>query len=471
MRFPLRILLFCALLAPVPDAPGQDTRQATGVKVGEVTDTGAIVWMRVTARAGRNADGTVRKGPLMLAVPKGVSPDTFEGACPGAPGRVRFRYATKEDLSGARETPWADVTEKTDFSHQFRLTGLKPATVYHYAAETAGPGGTPQHAPLRGRFETAPSPRDFADITFAAITCQAYKDIDHKDGFHIYAAMAKLDPKFYVPNGDNVYYDGEDPRATTVPVARYHWNRMDGMPRHVALRLRVPGYWMKDDHDCLSNDCWPGLKPKLMLPLTFEDGLRLFREQAPMGEKTYRTFRWGKGLQVWLVEGRDYRSPNPQKDSPDKTIWGAEQKKWLKETMLASDAEWKVLISPTPLVGPDRPNKNHNHANAAWAHEGDEMRRWFRQHLPDNFFVVCGDRHWQYHSVHPATGVHEFCCGAASDPHAGGSPGEDPKWHRFHRVKGGFLSVAISRPGGRNTITFRLHDVFGKVLYEYKREK
>jgi alkaline phosphatase D len=213
------------------------------------------------------------------------------------------------------------------------------------------------------------------------------------------------------------------------------------------------------------------VKPKLMLPLTFEDGLRLFREQVPMGEKTYRTFRWGKGLQVWLVEGRDYRSPNTLKDGPDKTVWGAEQKKWLKDTLLASDAEWKVLISPTPLVGPDRPNKNDNHANAAFTHEGDEMRRWFQQHVPNNFFVICGDRHWQYHSVHPTTGVHEFCCGAASDPHAGGSPGEDPKWHRFHRVKGGFLSVAVARPGGKGAITFRLHDVFGKVLHEYRREK
>ena len=45
-----------------------------------------------------------------------------------------------------------------------------------------------------------------------------------------------------------------------------------------------------------------------------------------MGEQTYRTFRWGKDLQIWLVEGRDFRSPNNMPDGPDKTIWGAEQK-------------------------------------------------------------------------------------------------------------------------------------------------
>ena len=32
-------------------------RQATGVKVGEVTDTSAVVWARLTANPARNADG------------------------------------------------------------------------------------------------------------------------------------------------------------------------------------------------------------------------------------------------------------------------------------------------------------------------------------------------------------------------------------------------------------------------------
>jgi alkaline phosphatase D len=161
-----------------------EPRQANGVKVGEVSDTSAIVWMRLTAKSSRNTTGILRKGPIMLAPPQGTNPDEFEGACPGAAGQARLRCGTREDLTDATETTWVDVTAKTDFTHQFRLSGLKPATVYHYAAETAGPGGAPKHVPLRGRFETAPPAKIFADVTFTAITCRAYKDIDHKDGFH-----------------------------------------------------------------------------------------------------------------------------------------------------------------------------------------------------------------------------------------------------------------------------------------------
>jgi alkaline phosphatase D len=200
---------------------------------------------------------------------------------------------------------------------------------------------------------------------------------------------------------------------------------------------------------------------------TFAEGQRIFREQTPMSGPGYRTFRWGRDLQIWLTDGRDHRSPNRQPDGPDKTIWGAEQKAWFKETVKASTATWKVLISPTPIVGPDRGKKNDNHANAGFTHEGDEVRAWMQANVPDNFFVVCGDRHWQYHSVHPVTGVREFSVGAASDSHAGGTPGENPAYHRFHRVKGGFLSVQLTSAGARSHIDFRHHSVIGEVVHEF----
>ena len=200
--------------------------------------------------------------------------------------------------------------------------------------------------------------------------------------------------------------------------------------------------------------------------LTFAAGQQIFREQAPIGNQSYRTFRWGRDLQIWFTEGRDFRSPNKMPDGPEKTIWGPEQKAWFKRTIQESDATWKVLISPTPLVGPDRPTKNDNHSNQGFAHEGNELREWIRGHVPENFFVVCGDRHWQYHSVHPDYGTQEFSVGPASDSHAGGTPGEDPQYHRFHKVQGGFLAVELRNAEQNRTIVFQLRNVNGGVAYE-----
>jgi alkaline phosphatase D len=445
------------------------TRQATGVKVGEVTSTSAVVWMRVTKHSMRNQDGIAFKGREATALEPGTSVESLEGACPGALGRVRLRYGTEEDLSDAADTGWQEVTAQSDYSHQFALTELRPGATYYYSAEAAPAGGGPAHEPLCGQFGTPKAPDKPMPVTFTVVTGQGYRDLDHPDGYEIYESMARLEPDFSVATGDNVYYDNDPPRATSVELARYHWHRMHSLPRHVQFHLQVPGYWEKDDHDAYANDCWPGGEVAAMLPFTFAEGLRLFREQVPVGERTYRTFRWGEYLQIWLPEGRDFRSPNDMPDGPGKTIWGAEQKTWLKQSLLASDAACKILVSPTPIVGPDRATKADNHANVAFGHEGNEFRAWAKEHLPTGFFVVCGDRHWQYHSVDPATGLDEFSCGPASDQHAGGSPGESKEYHRFHRVKGGFLSVTLLQAPHVNgpQVRFRFHDVRGEVVYTY----
>jgi alkaline phosphatase D len=239
---------------------------------------------------------------------------------------------------------------------------------------------------------------------------------------------------------------------------------MYSLPRHVDLLRQCATYWQKDDHDVQTNDCWPG--HELSGKLSFAEGQQIFRQQVPLVGPGYRTFRWGKWLQVWLTEGRDYRTPNTIPDGPEKTIWGQEQKTWLKRTLADSDARWKVLITPTPIVGPDRSNKNDNHANAGFAHEGDEFRGWVRENCPNNFFAVGGDRHWQYHSVHPETGMHEFGCGPPSNRHAAGSPSLDEAYHRYHAVRGGFLSVTIKD----GQVAFRHHNVRGNVVYEWKPE-
>lgn len=446
-----------------------DVHQAMGFRVGEVTQTSAIVWTRVTAQPERNWAGVPSAGAAgpqearYEASPIPVA--QRDGAVPGANGQVRLSWSPSENLSQAHGTDWVAVDGRTDWVHQFPVTGLRPATRYFLRVEVRdGQAGRVVPSPI-GSFRTAAEPSEWQDVAFAVITGQAYKDLDHREGFHIYPAMGKLGLDFLVPTGDTVYYDSEAPRARTVELARYHWHRMYSLPRLVEFHRRVPGYWEKDDHDTYADDCWPTLHRAWMDPLTFAEGLGIFREQVPMGEPTYRTVRWGRGLQVWLVEGRDYRSANSDPDGPAKSIWGKEQLAWLQRTVAESDADFRVLISPTPIVGPDRSNKRDNHSNPNFAHEGNLVRQWGSGLR--NFYVCCGDRHWQYLSVDPESGLREFSCGPASDEHAGGTPGQDPRYQPFHRVKGGFLSVRVTRVDGTPTIAFRYHDVHGKVVHEY----
>ncbi len=442
------MLLALLLAAAAPAGP----YLAEGAKAGEITDRSAVIWTRLSTRPRPNPGrypAEARKGLGSVLQPdKAVA--GLPGAVPGMAGRVRLRY-------DGRATPWAEVIAATDFTHQFKLDGLQPARRYEYELETSG--GT-RH---RGAFRTAPAPGATAAVRFAVVTGLMHRDLDDPAGYRSFAAMHKNPPDFLVYTGDNVYYDNEPPRANTIEIARYHWQRMFSLPRLVALNAAIGTYWEKDDHDTLFNDVWPAMHPKSMLPLTFEEGQRIFLEQVPMAGKTWRTFRWGRHLQIWLPEGRDFRSPNNAPDGPEKTILGAEQKRWLKSSVAASDARYRVIVSETPWVGPDRGNKGDNYANKAFATEGAEMRAWAAG--LKNVYVITGDRHWQYHSVDPKTGLHEFSCGPASDEHAAGSPGEDKTYHRFHRVQGGYAWMDVSADG---SAVFELRDVEGRTVYSWK---
>ena len=196
-----------ALASPLARAAQGASHQATGVRVGEVTDTTAIVWTRLTKFSGRNARGVAfnEKGKGAKAQPKDAVPpaDQIEGACPAMAGRVRVRYSLREDLSDAIATPWAEVSEGKDGIHQFALAGLKAGSTYHYASETAGADGV-AHESLRGKFHTAPAAGTPSAIRFCVMTCQGYQDRDHADGHPIYPAMLALDPRFISLTGDLV---------------------------------------------------------------------------------------------------------------------------------------------------------------------------------------------------------------------------------------------------------------------------
>lgn len=116
-------------------------------------------------------------------------------------------------------------------------------------------------------------------------------------------------------------------------------------------------------------------------------------------------------------------------------------------------------------MGPDRPKKADNHANEAFRHEGDLLRSFIAEQ--ENMLVICGDRHWQYVSVDPETGVREYSCGPASDGHAGGFSDEDRSdTHQYLNITGGFLSVAVERNQDGVQAVLSHHDVDGTVNNE-----
>ena len=473
-----RFALWLALSTTFGNTPATaQPHMANGVKIGEVTSTSAIIWCRLTDVPERNLGGVPfqrgevdsrrqRPGepgedPYWGQVPVGTALSGMLNAVPGSPGFVRLTYWPQGEAERAL-TPWVAVRSRDDFTHQFELTGLGAGTRYGFKVEGSSARGGDITSVEEGRFVTAPPPEDPARVVFTVVTGSDWETMDHPDGQKIYPCMAALSPSFFVHTGDVVYYDHRDPYSCHIDLARFRWHRMYAIPRIRDFHRRAPSYFMRDDHDTWQNDCWPG-QPNRMGHFTLAHGQTVFREQTPMSPSTYRTVRWGRDLQVWFTEGRDYRSPNPMPDGPDKTLWGPQQMAWFQRTVAASDATFRILISPTPIVGPDHAGKLDNHANVNFAHEGDIVRQFMSDH---GMIAVCGDRHWQYASRDTKTGLPEFSSGPTTDAHRAMPQNDDLSMVTYVNGIGGFLSVTVERVDDIPRAVFRHHDVRGRIVNE-----
>lgn len=430
----------------------------TGFKIGDITESSVVVWTRLCSEAKAVAvyherkDGVFRH-PIdfddMMPVLE------MEGAVQGSAGQIKIELTAKDTII---TTNWLYVSVYKDYTIKKAFENLTSNTKYAISLKGRKGPGLPI-SEIKGSFRTAPSENEISPVFFTASTCQYYWSFDDQvRGFKIYDSMQKLNPAFHCQTGDYVYYDKPGPMVSNLEQARHKWHAMNSWPSLIDFYGQTSLYQQKDDHDLLRDDAGPSSPP--LGDLTYEDGLLIWREQVPILDTPYRTFRWGKDLQIWLVEGREFRSDNKAPDGKDKTIWGTEQIGWFKKTVEASDATFKILVSPTPIVGPDRAKgKFDNHSNSSFQTEGAYLRKYLSD---QEIFVINGDRHWQYVSVDPETGLWEFSQGPVSDHHAQGWQKDDLRpEHKFLRVKGGFLGVKVSRENDKPIIEFIHYDVDG----------
>ncbi|MEM6646679.1 MAG: alkaline phosphatase D family protein [Bacteroidota bacterium] len=467
---------------------------AQGAMVGEVTATSAILQSRLTAHSG-----------------------LVDGRVPGSPGVARFLWWTAD--ADTATSAWITADSTADYLIKTVARALQPSTRYQYQLEYGhDTEQTARTAPATFRTLHGEAPgatrivfttgMNYYHFHFGRYdSTAAYDGPDKALGYPALAAIADLQPDYFVGTGDNVYFDhpaevdmeraiarGQTPAlgwfggkaAVTEAEIRRKYHLQFVQPRYRDLFAQVGTYWQKDDHDHRANDSDPHMEH----PISHALGVRSFTEQLPVVDPdaaaavTYRTHRMSRALQLWFLEGRDYRSPNAMPDGPGKTLWGAEQRAWLQRTLLASDAAFKVIVSPTPLVGPDDAYKRDNHTNPdGFRHEGDAFFDWLVENdfVGSGLYLICGDRHWQYHATHPS-GIEEFSTGALVDNNAraGRLAGDDNSTnpdslivqHYVQRVgeaSGGFLMLTLAPDRSGASAAFQFFDEQGMLLYEERK--
>jgi alkaline phosphatase D len=332
------LVLAAAVFALLGTGAGAAVRTAShespvlthGVVVGDVTADTAVFWARGD-----------REGTLKVHLSGGKHH-----------GAARLEFHAADDYTG-----------------QVVLDGLRPGTSYRYRVGS-------EH----GSFRTAPDADDAAPVRLAFGGDVAGQNVcrDTNEGFPIMGTIRAQRPDVFVGLGDMVYVDngctspgrfgnaqvpGPGPAADLATYwAHWRYNRADGASQRLLESTSYVGAW--DDHEVVDdfgplNDTrsTPPYTPGVhLLPI----GLEAFLDYTPIAvapntpKRLYRSLRWGKNLELFVLDTRQYRDANAASDDParPKTMLGREQLTWLKESLAASDATWKVIVSSVPMSIP-----------------------------------------------------------------------------------------------------------------------
>lgn len=289
-------ILFCTSAVPLEKISVGGTGLKFACAAGDVTPQSGIVWFRASKEGG-----------------------------------LTVQYGTDPALTTFSSHQPVNTSKKTDLTVQLTLSGLKPKTTYYYRGVVEGkkPG------PIC-KFVTAPNPDDKADVQFAfgGDTRGKYKP------FKIMDAIRAKRPDFFLFLGDTIYGDFEGAATTRKGYwAKYVTNRNDKSTQRLFSETSLYVIW--DDHEVENN--FDASNPLMLIGRSaFFDYWPITRNRGEPG-RLYRSFRWGKAVELFILDTRQYR------DVGKGSILGQKQKQWFFKALSRSTADFKFIITSVPI--------------------------------------------------------------------------------------------------------------------------
>jgi alkaline phosphatase D len=336
-----------------------------GVAAGEVTPTSVILWTRT--------DG---------------------------PATVRLEVFENERLTGR---PTINRVLRTDSGSDFTLKadvdGLTPGTVYYYRwthGNAESDTGTFRTPPLQGassnvRFTFTGDSDGTRDTTGARVY----------GNFEVLDRAREDNADFFVYLGDTIYSDSEarETPATTLEQYRGLYKENRDVAALANLLSKTSTYSIWDDHevtDDFDGQTVDGTLYQTARQAFFEympfDPAGLPADTTCAGNPLFRSFHWGKDVDVIILDGRSCRSASvetactfpasvpvfggivdpaptlpaasrtgfglpadpPQGclaalSAPNRTMLGELQKQLLKNALQTSTAKFKFVMNPVPI--------------------------------------------------------------------------------------------------------------------------
>ena len=308
-----------------------------GIASGDVTNDSAVVWSRSNQEA-----------------------------------HMHVEYDTNSNFSQPKSMNAATLTNQTtDYTAYVKLERLSPDTLYYYRVWFSNKSDSLNSGTLTGSFRTAPdssfsSTKPLSFIFAADLGGQKHCRQADNGGYSIFEKMKELSPDFFIANGDMIYaadtcpVKGPSDNWKNIPgnfsgiadpdvnwnnteqvrdtyLKHWQYNRLD--PYLQGFLQDTSMYTQWDDHEVINDfgALWPYWnsfnKDREGYPNIVNEGREAFFNYSPTDRnqddknRIYRSFNWGPYLDLFILDGRSYRSPNSMVDTPEnnKTMLGSER--------------------------------------------------------------------------------------------------------------------------------------------------
>ncbi len=310
-----------------------------------------------------------------------LAPDALNGGgMPDATMEVTWEIADSELFTNVLRKGVERATPELAHSAHAEISGLQPARTYWYRFHAGAATST------AGRFRTAPAadaPHD--RLRFALASCQQYE----QGYFSAYRHMAREDLDLVIHVGDYIYESSwgsnrvrSHERGEPVTLAEYrdryalYKSDADLQAAHAAFAWLVT--W--DDHEVdndYANDRSQDLDPPAEFLQRRAAAYQAYYEHMPLpawarprgpDARIYTQAGFGQLARVFVLDDRQYRSHQvcprpgrggstvvkaadcPERLSPELTLLGAEQERWLNGALEKSTARWNIIAQQTVMA-------------------------------------------------------------------------------------------------------------------------
>ncbi len=304
------------------------------------------------------------------------------------PARMLVEIARDERFRSSRLIEGPVALEDSQFTAKLDLGGLAPGEPVFYRVwfdDLARPGL--RSAPVAGQFRAAPTvARPLTFCWSGDVVGQGWGLNSEFGGMRLYETMARHNPDLFIHSGDMIYADA--PLAAEVKLddgtvwknlvtpakskvaetldefrGNFSYNLLDSHAR--AFNSQVPMVVQWDDHEVLNN--WnpgtdmsvrPGYREQSIALLAARAKRAMFeylpiRSHPDEAERVYRAYRYGPVAEVFVLDQRSYRAANGANreaaPGPATRMMGEAQVAWLKQSLAASNATWKIIASDMPI--------------------------------------------------------------------------------------------------------------------------